>query len=149
MIESTLRQTGRAWLFILVVASSISCVATRFSSEPLQRDAPAPSITVEHLRAQIDSDSTVLVLDVRTPEEYYGPLWHIEGALLIPIQEIEDRMEELSEYHNEEIYVICRSGGRSSIVTRMLLETGHKATNVEGGMEAWNRMNDDMKGQVN
>ncbi|MFC1548183.1 rhodanese-like domain-containing protein [Candidatus Neomarinimicrobiota bacterium] len=103
---------------------------------------------MENLHALIDSDSTAMVLDVRTPEEYHGPLGHIEGALLIPVRELEERMQELSEYQNQKIYVICRSGGRSSRATRMLLETGHNATNVEGGMEAWSKMNDNVKGQV-
>ncbi|MFC1618323.1 rhodanese-like domain-containing protein [Candidatus Neomarinimicrobiota bacterium] len=103
---------------------------------------------MENLHALINSDSTALVLDVRTPEEYNGPLGHIEGALLIPVKELEQRMHELSEYQHQEIYVVCRLGGRSSRATRMLLETEHNATNVEGGMEAWSKMNDNMKGQV-
>jgi rhodanese-related sulfurtransferase len=139
---------GKVWLFIPVAASFISCVATQPASDLMQSEARLPSITVENLRTQIDSDSTGFVLDVRTSEEYDGPLGHIEGALLIPIKELEERMHELSEYQHQEIYVVCRLGGRSSRATRMLLEAGHNATNVEGGMEAWNTMNDNVKGQV-
>jgi rhodanese-related sulfurtransferase len=131
-----------------MMVSFISCVATQPASDLRQTEAPLPSIAVKNLHVLIDSDSTALVLDVRTPEEYNGPLGHIEGALLIPVKELEQRMHEIPEYQNQKIYVICRSGGRSSRATRMLLETGHDATNVEGGMQAWNEMNDNVKGQV-
>jgi rhodanese-related sulfurtransferase len=142
MIASTLRQLKKTWLFILVIMGAISCIGTQPSIETALLEAPVPSVTVENLRTLIDSDSTALVLDVRTSEEYDGPLGHIEGALLIPVQELEERMLELSEYQHQEIYVVCRLGGRSSRATRTLLEAGHNATNVEGGMEAWNEMNE-------
>ena len=59
----------------------------------------------------LDSDTTVL--DVRTEEEFYGPLGHIEGAILIPIDDLEGRVGELNSVKNENIYVVCRTGGRS------------------------------------
>lgn len=136
------------WLFVLLIGSAMSCVGTQPSVGTASFEIPIPSISVENLRPLIKSDSTILILDVRSPEEYNGPLGHIEDALLIPIQELEDRMEELSEYHGQEIYVVCRVGGRSSRATRMLLEADYKATNVEGGMEAWNKMIENVKGQV-
>ena len=44
-------------------------------------------------------DNETVVLDVRTEEEYYGPLGHINGSILIPINELEDRLSAVSYTH--------------------------------------------------
>ena len=43
-------------------------------------------------------DQETVILDVRSEEEYFGPLGHIEGSILIPIDELENRLIELREY---------------------------------------------------
>ena len=83
----------------------------------------------------LDSDTTVL--DVRTEEEFYGPLGHIEGAILIPIDDLEGRVGELNSVKNEKIYVVCRTGGRSGRGKDFLNSNGFTAVNVDGGMVAW------------
>ena len=49
-------------------------------------------------------DQKTVILDVRTEEEYFGPLGHIEGSILIPINELENRLNELHEYKKNTIY---------------------------------------------
>ena len=83
----------------------------------------------------LDSDTTVL--DVRTEEEFYGPLGHIEGAILIPIDDLEGRVGELNSVKNEKIYVVCRTGGRSGRGKDFLNSNGFTAVNVDGGMVDW------------
>ena len=78
-----------------------------------------------------------IVLDVRTEEEYFGPLGHIDGAILIPIDELEKRLNELEIYKEETIYVVCRSGNRSNFGKNILNENNFKAVNVDGGMLEW------------
>jgi len=85
-------------------------------------------------------DSDTVVLDVRTEEEFYGPLGHIEGAMLIPIDDLEDRMTELNSVKNEKIYVVCRTGGRSGRGKDFLNTNGFTAVNVDGGMVAWKEL---------
>ena len=82
-------------------------------------------------------DSDTIVLDVRTEEEFYGPLGHIEGAILIPIDDLEGRVGELNSVKNEKIYVVCRTGGRSGRGKDFLNSNGFTAVNVDGGMVAW------------
>ena len=55
----------------------------------------------------LDSDTTVL--DVRTEEEFYGPLGHIEGAILIPIDDLEGRVGELNSVKNEKNVFIFKT----------------------------------------
>ena len=82
-------------------------------------------------------DENTFVLDVRTEAEFYGPLGHIEGATLIPIDELSSRMNELNEVKDKDIYVVCRSGNRSNVGKNILRENSFHAINVDGGMLAW------------
>ncbi len=104
-----------------------------------------PGISVEQVKAKIDSMEQILLLDVRTCEEYDGTMGHIEGSILIPLHELEERLRELDEYKNREIIVICRSGNRSGVGTQILIENGFEALNMAGGMIAWNNMPEDQK----
>ena len=54
----------------------------------------------EKIKEYVKSNPKCVLLDVRTEEEYYGPLGHIDGSILIPINELEDRIDEL---HNNKI----------------------------------------------
>jgi rhodanese-related sulfurtransferase len=93
-------------------------------------------ISMQQFQSKILNENTV-VLDVRTEEEYFGPLGHIDGAILIPINELEIRIEELKEFQDETIYVVCRSGNRSNFGKDLLIENSFNAVNVDGGMLAW------------
>ncbi|GBD88672.1 thiosulfate sulfurtransferase PspE precursor [bacterium BMS3Abin03] len=93
------------------------------------------SITVNEFREMMKTDSNLVVLDVRNPQELKDKtLGHIEGVINIPVQVLESRIKELDDYKDKDIAVICRSGRRSKIATEILLKYGFNAFNVEGGM---------------
>ncbi|WKA54533.1 sulfurtransferase TusA family protein [Planococcus shixiaomingii] len=77
----------------------------------------------------------VIVLDVREPAEYaFG---HIEGAVSIPLGELENRLEELDS--KKEAIVICRTGNRSDFAAKQLAEKGfERVKNAVQGMTEWN-----------
>lgn len=79
----------------------------------------------------VTEDTTVL--DVR--EDYEWDAGHIEGALHIPVDQIPARLDELDP--DDDVHVICRTGGRSFRVTEWLVANGYSAVNVSGGMDAW------------
>ena len=56
---------------------------------------PLPSITATELDQKLANQEAVLVLDVREPDEYQSG--HIEAASLIPLGELQARMNELSK----------------------------------------------------
>lgn len=97
-------------------------------------------VSVEDAQRLIAHDTTVVVLDVRTPEEFTGELGHIDHALLIPVQELESRLDELERYRGKTILAVCRTGRRSAVATELLTKKGFNALNVQGGMVEWNRM---------
>lgn len=95
------------------------------------------SITIDQLRDEMKSDSNLVILDVRNKKELSESLGHIKGVINIPVQVLASRIHELDKYKNDEIAVICRSGRRSNIATKMLLKNGFNAENVLGGMEKY------------
>ena len=84
----------------------------------------------------IYNDKTHLFLDVRTEEENLDNA--IPNSLLIPLQELNDRLEELNNFKDKNIIVYCASGGRSANATTFLRRIGFQAQNLEGGMFSWN-----------
>ncbi len=98
------------------------------------------SITAEEVQKKIADKEDILILDVRTPGEFNGPLGHIEGAVLISVQTLADSIGKLEKYKDKEVIVYCRSGNRSKTGTRIMLENGFNAVNMLGGMKAWNKL---------
>ncbi len=78
-------------------------------------------------------DGNSRILDVR--EDYEWEAGHIAGALHIPLEQIPARLDELDP--DEDLKIICRTGGRSLRATTWLTENGYSAANVAGGMGAW------------
>lgn len=79
-----------------------------------------------------------LLLDVRTPNEFHEG--HLEGAWLIPVQQLAFRIGELEEHRDKPILVYCRSGNRSIPASQILMEKGFKKVyNLSGGIREWIR----------
>ena len=87
----------------------------------------------------IKADTNVFVLDVRSPDEFASETGHLKNAKLIPVQELEGRIAELSAYKDRTIVAYCRSGSRSAKASDILSKKGFKVVNVEGGITAWNQ----------
>jgi rhodanese-related sulfurtransferase len=96
-------------------------------------------ITVEQLKEKMKSDSSLVVLDVRTPEELKGPLGKIDGAVNIPVDQLEERIAEVEKLKGKDIAVICRSGHRSKRAQGILDKHGIKTMNVLGGMTGYRK----------
>lgn len=77
----------------------------------------------------IVSRKAVTLLDVRTPEEF--KMGHIEGFLNIPVDELREGLSKLDK--SKPVYVICQSGLRSYIASRILAGNGYEAYNFSGG----------------
>lgn len=73
------------------------------------------------------------LLDVRNPDEYEEK--HIAGALLIPLGELGDRLDEVPKA--DPLYVICAGGGRSLRAAEALAGVGFNALSVASGTNGW------------
>ena len=82
-----------------------------------------------------DGEEFVL-LDCRTPEEHEAA--HIEGAMLVPLQELSVRIGELRQFEERPIIVHCHKGKRSITVTAVLRELGFEnVRSMTGGIHRW------------
>ncbi|HEY0041203.1 MAG TPA: rhodanese-like domain-containing protein [Flavisolibacter sp.] len=93
-------------------------------------------ITVEELKARLDSGEKINLIDCREPHEYEEA--NI-GARLIPLGKIQSmQVEEIEDLKDEEVIIHCRSGKRSQMACMVLEQMGFTNTvNVEGGILAW------------
>lgn len=81
---------------------------------------------------------SVVVLDVRNPEEWYSETGHIEGALLIPFDALPMNLDKLEPYKDKDVICVCYVGQRSAVAAQFLSQQGFQRTyNVEGGMMEW------------
>lgn len=93
------------------------------------------SISAQEGLEILETEKDVLLLDVRTPGEFTGPLGHIEGAKLIPVQELAQRISEIEGYKDKKIVLVCHSGRRSKIAGNILVQSGFKnVMEIETGM---------------
>lgn len=77
-----------------------------------------------------------LILDVRTKMEY--DMGHIKGAILIPVQELEQRFSVISDYQHQDVFIYCASGNRSTVASRILIRSGFKRIyNLRYGIADW------------
>ncbi|MBR4020214.1 MAG: CoA-disulfide reductase [Firmicutes bacterium] len=84
-------------------------------------------------------DGSVTLLDTRTPWEYAGG--HIDGFVNIPVDELRERLSEIAA--DKPVYVICQSGLRSYIASRILENAGYEAYNFSGGYRFYAAVTED------
>jgi thiosulfate/3-mercaptopyruvate sulfurtransferase len=111
-------------------------------------------VTTDELAARL-GDPGLVVLDVRTAEEYEGARGyscdprqgHIPGARNVPVVDLLTREPGelpglLGLPAEAEVVAYCHSGGRSALATAALRAAGVAATNYEGSWHEWSRRED-------
>lgn len=84
-------------------------------------------------------DTSIVLLDVRTPAEYFSNTGHLRGAILLPVQELEERVSELQRYKKKTIITYCRTQNRSARAAEFLRKQGFNVLYMNGGITQWNR----------
>jgi phage shock protein E len=108
-------------LLVLVAAASLGACA-------------APNISGEAARELVQKQGALL-LDVRTPAEFAAG--HVDGALNVPVQELETALASLPATKDQAIVVYCRSGARSARASGLLKQAGFTRVHDLGGMANW------------
>ncbi|HSS15364.1 MAG TPA: molybdopterin-synthase adenylyltransferase MoeB [Candidatus Dormibacteraeota bacterium] len=97
-------------------------------------EAAITEMSPHELKRRMDAGEPFELIDVREPFEY--EIARIDGATLIPLGEIFERLDELSG--EQPIVVHCHSGKRSAQAVGLLQQHGFtKVYNLEGGIDAW------------
>lgn len=93
-------------------------------------------ITAEQAKERLDSGDELILLDVRTQEEFNAG--HIAGAILLPNETItETEQPDILPDLNAEILIYCRSGNRSAQAAKKLVAQGYTNVYDFGGIIDW------------
>ena len=114
-------------LILLPLAMLLGCAGSSLIGE----------VTVADLHQSLAANPALVLVDVRTPEE-----WRAERAVgiksFVEYDQIAARHGEIGADFETPIYLICRSGHRSGIAAKTLHDQGYKHVyNVAGGTSAW------------
>ena len=111
-------------LFAATILASCSSPASEFSF-----------MSSWEARDLIEGGADVIVVDVRSEAEFLNG--HIEGSILLPVNEIADYAESVLLDRNAVILVICQSGNRSRTASQALADLGFTNVYDIGGIMAW------------
>ena len=96
----------------------------------------ARRLSVQTLQERLSSEDAPRVLDVRTPAEFETA--HIPGSYNVPLDNLREHRAELRAHLDEDVVLVCRTGGRAEQAEKALAEVGLPGLRVlEGGMVAW------------
>lgn len=91
------------------------------------------------LADRLGRDAKPVIVDVRGPDEFSGPLGHIAAARNLPVGELTSRLCEIDTLRDKPIVLVCRTDKRSATASALLRNTGFRDVRVlRGGMERWN-----------
>ena len=91
-------------------------------------------LSATELKNKIQLGENLFLLDVREPHEFKYA--HIADSVLIPLNQIPNRMSELDP--QQDIVVICHHGMRSQQAANYLVQSGYKnIANLTGGIDDW------------
>lgn len=92
-------------------------------------------ISAQEAKQRLDSGDPVLLLDVRTREEYEAV--HIPGSRLLPLDSLESGIAKLTPDRDTEMIVYCLSGARADAACRRLSAMGYTNVSNMGGIRSW------------
>lgn len=121
-------------LLIVIGAVLMAAASAYWYMLPGENEGEYGDVTVERAMELINEKPSLVILDVRTDGEYGDG--HIEGAVNIPVNELEGRLGELEK--EDETLVYCRTGNRSGTAVGILKENGYeKIFHMNKGITAW------------
>ncbi|MBE6115286.1 MAG: rhodanese-like domain-containing protein [Erysipelotrichaceae bacterium] len=119
---------------LIVMLLILLCAAGCQKKEPM-KEITYRQINSEQAIQMMAENEGYVILDVRTPAEYHEG--HIEGAINVPNEEINDK--EISRLPDKDqlIFVYCRSGNRSKDASEKLVKLGYTNIVEFGGINTW------------
>ena len=99
-----------------------------------------PMIEVPVLKRRLDAGEDIRVLDVRSSDGYSGDLGHIASATHIPLDELDQHLQELDDCRKKPIITVCNTDRMSAKAAQVLAQKGYADVHVlKGGMVDWNK----------
>lgn len=115
--------------------SKIENKKTESSQKELPKTLSYKNIKPEEAKKRLESEKGIILLDVRTQQEYDEK--HISNSVLIPVDAIEKEAPSILTDKNAVIFVYCRSGNRSVTASEGLVKMGYTNVYNLGGIISW------------
>lgn len=119
---------------ILVMLLLLLILAGCQNNKPIQ-DITYQQVNSEQAIKMMAENEGYIILDVRTTAEYHEG--HIEGAINVPNEEINDKEINRLPDKDQMIFVYCRSGNRSKDASEKLVKLGYTNIIEFGGINTW------------
>jgi uncharacterized membrane protein YdjX (TVP38/TMEM64 family) len=119
----------------LLALSLLAVVA--FIPRIIARYRRGKQLSVQVLKQQLDDNVDILVLDVRTTDDFVGEQGHIAKAFNIPLEQLAARIDELGEDNERLITIVCRTDRRSAKAAQLLSSRYINLNILRGGMTNW------------
>ncbi len=114
-----MKVSRKSALIVIIAVALLAVVAGIYTANYLKK-GEYEDVTVQETADLIDKTPDLVILDVRTISEYNDG--HIEGASNIPVDDLENRLDELDK--EDKILVYCKTGNRSTTAVELLEEAG-------------------------
>lgn len=119
---------------LAILALALTGCSKSTEEESVNEKIQYIKISPKDAKEIMDNEESI-VLDVRTKDEY--DQGHIEGAVLLPVDEISSKAEEVLKDKKAKILVYCRSGNRSATAAKTLIKMGYENVLDFGGIIDW------------
>ena len=86
-------------------------------------------------KERLDTDQNVVLIDVRTPEEYTQA--HIPKSVSLPLNQLKTGITKITNDKEKELFVYCLSGGRAASACSQLAAMGYQNVSNMGGIQTW------------
>jgi len=128
---------GKLLLCLACIGMASGCGGTKavLTNGKEAKNPGYQKISAKEAHSMMSELEDFILLDVRTNDEYKER--HIEGAVLIPVQELGTRAETELPDKLKVIFVYCRSGRRSADAARQLVKMDYKNVYDFGGINDW------------
>jgi len=119
---------------LLAIVGFLPSLINKFRAKPM--------ISVEEVKQKLDAGDDVLLLDVRSANDYVGEQGHVNGSFLMPLEELANNLEIIEKFQEKTVMIICRTDKRSAKAAAVLIKNGFSDVHVvKQGMTDWNNKN--------
>lgn len=125
----------RVTLLIILFVGILSLISCGKNEEAITEVAAFSKISSEDAKKIIDEEKNIVIIDVRTEDEYNSG--HIKNSILIPVNDLKDKAENILKDKNQKILIYCRTGNRSNTAGKILDEMGYSNIYDFGGINSW------------
>lgn len=130
-----MRRSMKLIVLMLILAMTLIACGTSVPDQAEEPRGAYQTLTAAEAKAMLDGDEDIILLDVRTPEEFAEG--YIPGAIQIADTELKDQAPLQLPDKDAKILVYCRSGRRSQASAALLVEMGYTQIYDMGGIIDW------------